>query len=303
MNRDSLITNCNPQFTVFTATYNRGHTLRLVYDSLLSQTMQDFEWLIVDDGSSDDTEKRVRIMIAEGRLRIHYIKKPNGGVHTAHNAAIRKANGRFFLRLDSDDACVPNALETLLDRWAQIPEALRVQFSGVSYLCMQPSGKVIGDYYPVNGWSSDYSRLDAMQGEKWGFHRLEILREYPFPEFNGEKFCPEGLVWARLHEKYMTRCTNVALRIYYSSNDSITTTMTRTRYKSPKGTTLYYGEQMCRLTGRRAFRHAINYIRFSLADCGLIDAWLRSPRRLLVAAAVPFGMLLFARDSLRGDLR
>ena len=290
-----------PWFTVFTATYNRAHTLRRVYDSLQSQTMQDFEWLIVDDGSTDDSETCVREMKAQDRIPIRYVKKGNGGVHTAHNIAIKEARGKLFLRLDSDDACVPHALETLLEKWLEIPDTRRDQYSGVSCLGMRPSGEIVGGAYPVDGWDSDYAVLQSLRGEKWGFHRLDVLREHPFPEFAGESFCPEGLVWGRLHDRYKTRCFNIPLRIYFSSEDSITASMTRTRYRSTKGVTLYYREQMSRLGALRSLRHAINYIRFSTANEGVIDACKRASRKRLVIAALPFGLALHWRDRLRGD--
>jgi len=166
---------------------------------------------------------------------------------------------------------------------------------------MQPSGELVGDPYPVDGWDSDYAVLQSLRGEKWGFHRSDVLQQHQFPEFTGERFCPEGLVWARLHDKYKTRCFNISLRIYFSSGDSITSSMTRTRYRSPKGMALYYNEQMRRLLGARAFRQAINYIRFSPANGGFIEALRRASRKALVVAALPFGTALYWRDRWRGD--
>lgn len=290
-----------PWFTVFTGSYNRAHTLRRVYKSLSAQTMRDFEWLIVDDGSTDDTEARVQEMMQENRLRIRYFKKPNGGVHTAHNVAIKEAKGTFFLRLDSDDACVAHALETLRQKWLEIPEACRVNYSGVSCLCMQPSGEIVGDIYPANQWDSDYVVLASLRGEKWGFHRLDVLREYPFPEFAGERFCPEGLVWARIHDQYKTRCFNIPLRVYFDSNDSLTGNMTRNRYCAPKGVALYYNEQIRRLKTFGALRQAFNYVRFSLANDGVWQAVHSATRKRLVLLALPAGWALHLRDRWRGD--
>lgn len=301
MNHDIPVSGTAPWFTVFTATYNRAHTLRRVYESLLSQTMQDFEWLIVDDGSTDDTEALVQEMMGDGSLLIRYIKKSNGGVHTAHNAAIKNASGKLFLRLDSDDACVPHALATLLEKWLEIPENLRDSYSGASCLCMQPSGELVGDTYPADEWDSDYAVLGSLHGEKWGFHRVDVLREHPFPEFANERFCPEGLVWARLHDKYKTRCFNIPLRIYFDSNDSISGSMTRMRYQASQGVALYYREQMNRFGIFQAFRHAINYVRFSPANGGVIEALKSASRLWLVVAALPFGLVLHWRDGLRGD--
>jgi glycosyltransferase involved in cell wall biosynthesis len=298
---DIQISYAGPCFTVFTGTYNRAYSLRRVYESLLAQTFQDFEWLIVDDGSTDDTDECVRGMVEEGRLRIRYVKKSNGGVHTAHNVALREARGEFFLRLDSDDACVPYALEALRDKWQEIPENIKDEYSGVSCLCMRSSGEIIGDFYPDSPWDSEYPVLLSLQGEKWGAHRVELLRQHPFPEFAGERFCPESLVWARLHDTYKTRCFNAALRIYFESGDSITRSMTRTRYRSPKGVALYYNEQMRRLRKFRAFRHAVNYVRFSSANGGVLRTIITAKSKPLVLLALPLGMVMHVRDRLRGD--
>ncbi|MGH8403661.1 MAG: glycosyltransferase family A protein, partial [Gammaproteobacteria bacterium] len=100
-------------FTAFTGTYNRGPCLHRVYESLLAQTCQDFEWLIVDDGSEDDTQARVNAMMVDAPFAIRYFYKNNGGVHTAHNRAIKAASGELFLRCDSDDEFLPEAMDTL----------------------------------------------------------------------------------------------------------------------------------------------------------------------------------------------
>lgn len=290
-----------PQFTVFTAAYNRAKTLHRVYEALLAQTLSDFEWLIVDDGSEDDTEMRVRKMINEGRLLIRYFKKKNGGVHTAHNMAIREAKGVYFLRLDSDDSCVPQALEILLEAWKKIPADARDEYSGVSCLCKDEYGRIIGDSYPLNEWDSSYCELAKVKGEKWGFHRTALLKDEPFPEFSGERFCPEGLVWARLHNRYKTRCINIPLRIYFDSTDSINSRMVQTRYSAPKGVSLYYSEQLDRLGGTRAFRNAINYVRFSLPTLSPSKIVRRVKRKGLVLLVLPIGLACHTFDRLRGN--
>ena len=119
-------------FTVFTATYNRAHTLHRVWESLCVQTFRDFEWLIIDDGSTDGTEAIVRAWQAEADFDIRYMWKPNEGKHTAYNVAIQCAQGRFFIPFDSDDECVPDALERLNAIWESIPQERRTS----SLLCV-----------------------------------------------------------------------------------------------------------------------------------------------------------------------
>src|SRR3974390_2817293 len=94
-------------FTVFTATYNRAHTLHRVYDSLCAQTLHDFEWIVIDDGSTDNTAELIDDWAKAAQFPIRYFKQNHSGKHVAHNLAVREARGLFFLPLDSDDACLP----------------------------------------------------------------------------------------------------------------------------------------------------------------------------------------------------
>src|SRR5690242_19362698 len=102
-----------PLFTVFTPTYNRAHTIERVYRSLCTQNCRDFEWLVVDDGSTDGTEALIRQWQHEAEFPIRYFWQPNAGKHVAMNRGVAEASGSLFLTLDSDDACVPWALERL----------------------------------------------------------------------------------------------------------------------------------------------------------------------------------------------
>src|SRR5262249_2422136 len=108
-----LSTSKMPLFTVFTPTYNRAHTLHRVFDSLCAQTLRDFEWLVIDDGSSDSTRELIDNWTKSAHFTIRYIKQDHSGKHIAHNCAVREARGQFFLTLDSDDACTPQALERM----------------------------------------------------------------------------------------------------------------------------------------------------------------------------------------------
>jgi glycosyltransferase involved in cell wall biosynthesis len=119
-----------PFFTVFTATYNRAHTLHRAFDSLCAQSFRDFEWLVVDDGSTDDTANLIDKWIKTANFPIRYFRQPNSGKHIAHNLAIREARGQFFTVIDSDDALMPAALERAHNLWHEIPETERYKFCG-----------------------------------------------------------------------------------------------------------------------------------------------------------------------------
>lgn len=287
-------------FTVFTPTYNRARLLGDVYASLLQQTFQDFEWLIVDDGSSDDTEQRVAQWQDEGRLHIRYFRQTNGGKHRAFNRGVKEAQGRLFLPFDSDDTCTPNALERLLFHWYTIPEGQRDGYSAVTALCADKSGKIIGSAFPQDVFDSDAIELGkyGVSGDKWGFQRTDILRRFPFPEFDGEKFITESLVWNRIAMRYRTRYVNEVLQIHEYRGDGLTANVVRIRVNSPQGTTLYYREHLAHpITLGERLRTGINYLRFALHGRQLIDSFLRPPcARALLFMLMPFSIGLYLRD-------
>ena len=136
--------------TVFTPSFNRAHTIERVYKSLLSQTVQDFEWIIVDDGSTDGTEVLVSNWIREGKLNIRYIRQENKGKFQTLVDTIYRASGKWFLIADSDDEFVPDTIQAFMDSYAQIPDDVKPSVSGVSCLVMDSvTGQIVGDKFPI----------------------------------------------------------------------------------------------------------------------------------------------------------
>jgi glycosyltransferase involved in cell wall biosynthesis len=251
------------RFTVMTPTYNRAHTLGRVYENLCAQTFRDFEWVIVDDGSTDGTKDLVSSW--KPPFPIRYFWKPNGGKHTAMNLGVSVAGGEFVLFADSDDRFTTNALERFDYRWRQIPDPSR--FANLSCLCCKPDGSIIGQPYPAE-YADAFTFADQVHyrsAERWGVNRTDCLREFPFPE--GEPFVPESLVWNRLSRKYAARFFNEPLRIIYPSPDSLSRKMVKLRASSPKATLTYYRE-LAFLPGPvlLRLRGAINYCRFTIVS-------------------------------------
>jgi len=260
-------TNENLFLTVFTPTYNRAYTLHLVFNSLLQQSFKNFEWLIVDDGSEDNTEALVTQWIAEADFPIRYIYKKNGGKHTALNEGIRCAKGQWFLVFDSDDACVANAFEIFHDAYNAIPETEKALFSTITGRCMDEKGQAVGPQYAAevedvsDPWQQLVMRSSA---ERWGINRTSYLQRNLFPEFPGEKFIPESIVWNRLSTKYSTRFINIPLRVFQPLPDGLTASMLKIRVNSPLGTRLVYEEQVrMGLPFMQKVKSLINYYRFS----------------------------------------
>ena len=212
-----------PLFTIFTPTYNRAHTLPRVYESIATQSFRDFEWLVVDDGSTDNTAELVEAWMREADFTIRYILQANGHKKTAFNRGVREARGELFLCWDSDDTAPTDALQIFHDRWCGIPENERSKYVGVTGLCIDETGAIVGDRYPASPYDSDTlsSTLgDGISGEKWGFQRTEVLRDYPFPEFI-KGLVGEGLIWNAIARKYRTRYVNDVVRIYHVEPDSL----------------------------------------------------------------------------------
>lgn len=210
--------------TVYTPAYNRAHTLHRVYDSLKSQTYRDFEWVIVDDGSTDDTKERVEEFQSQNTFfPIRYFYQENRGKHIATNRAVREARGSFFITLDSDGGCKPEALERLMEVWNTIPVAQRMEYKGVSCRCCKPDqpDAIIGTALPGNAACLDSNDHDLryryhVKGELWGMSRREVLLEHPYPAVPGLRYYPEGVYWGKLGLQYKTRYFDEPLRIYYT---------------------------------------------------------------------------------------
>ena len=212
-------------FTVFTPTFNRAIVLHRVYESLLQQTFNNFEWLIIDDGSTDNTAELVSRWSHNQStwFSIRYYRQENQHKKVAHNFAVEHARGELFICLDSDDKCIPEALEKLYFHWHQIPASERHQFSSIYTLCCDEFGCPIGDYFPCESWI-DSTTLDIaykfkIRGEKWGVYRTSILRKFPFPEEATKLpgLVMESVVWNKISENYRTRFLNDHLRIYFSN--------------------------------------------------------------------------------------
>lgn len=289
------------RFTVFTPTYNRAHTLPRVYESLKNQSYKDFEWLIVDDGSCDGTEDLIKGWQAEDQIDIRLFYQENQGKHAAFNRGVLEAQGEFFLTLDSDDACVPNALERFNYHWQGVPLAERENFSGVTCLCMSPEGKIIGTRFPAAVMDTDpitFTVKHKVKGEKWGFHRTDILRQYPFPIFRSERFVPEGVVWNRIGRKYKLRFIDEPLRIYEYLPDGLMASGIRLRAQNPLGARLYYFEYMqLTIPLKHKWKAIINYFRFS-AHAGMTPlAALRELSNFSEGSLLlPVGYLFYLAD-------
>ncbi|WP_394863098.1 glycosyltransferase family A protein, partial [Paraclostridium bifermentans] len=203
----------NYKITVFTPTYNRGNMLKNLYEDLKTQLFDSFEWLIVDDGSTDNTKELVELWIEESIIDIRYIYKKNGGKHTAINVGVKNSNGELFFIVDSDDRIFSNTLNTINDVWKHINDD---EIKGVVGLCVDNKGEVVGSKLPekINKtYFSDLYIKHGVTGDKAVVYLTDIMKEYPFPEEDNVKFVMEEVVWANISKKYKVLCMNEPMMI------------------------------------------------------------------------------------------
>lgn len=195
--------------TVFTSIYNRGNLLDNLYQSLKRQTDRRFEWLIVDDGSEDNTRETVRDFIKEGGITIRYYYQENQGKHMAVNLGAKEAKGEWFFIVDSDDYLVDTAIEELWKYLAEIAEDSR--FAGVAGLKGKPDGSAWLSWYGkdqkgnekltdgekdyLDATSIEYRYKYKVKGDRAEVIRTELIRKYPFPKFGDERFLSEAALW------------------------------------------------------------------------------------------------------------
>lgn len=215
------------RITVFTPTYNRAETLHRVYESLVKQTYKNFEWIIVDDGSNDNTKEVVEKMKKTATFPIKYIYQANSGKHVAINRALKETNSELFLIADSDDSFSKDALKIFIDTWDNIDEKEKKNYKGVIAKCYNAEdGSSIGKFPKEMFDSNDLDAYFKLRlcFEKWSIIRTDVMEEIPFPEPNEKlKFYPESVVWWRMGRKYKTRYIDKNIREYYrDQNNSLT---------------------------------------------------------------------------------
>lgn len=250
--------------TIFTPTYNRAHLLPHLYESIVAQTFSDFEWIIVDDGSVDDTAQVIQSFIAENKLTIRYFHQSNSGKHVAINKGVCEAQGELFFIADSDDTLPCEALQIVADAYKKTIE--KEDVGGVVGFDATPDGQIIG-----GGMAQDelYATTQeahfkyALRGDMKEVFRTQVLREFPFPKIIGERFCPEALVWGRIAQKYKMLFVHQIIYIADYQDGGLTDNIIRIRMHSPIATLMHYSELASYdIPFMAKLKAAINYWRF-----------------------------------------
>ena len=215
----------SPFFTVFTPVYNGEKHIHRVCESIEQQSFKDFEWIVINDGSTDNTAQIIKDFIKNHpEIDVKFLEQENMGKHMAWNRALREAKGVLFVPADADDYFFANSLSFFHEKWTSLSPSEQKITSGLNVLCYDnDSENVIGDSYPVDELRSNNLDLRFkynLSGEKWGCIRVDLLQQMPFPAITGSHY-PEGYLWFSLAKRYQVICFNVPLRRYYTTETGI----------------------------------------------------------------------------------
>ncbi|MCO8074282.1 glycosyltransferase family 2 protein [Acinetobacter lwoffii] len=253
--------------TIVTPTYNRTKYLPRLYTSLIKQTNMNFEWIVVDDGSIDDTEGLIKDFKNENIINIIYLKKENGGKHTALNLGVELSNFPYIFIVDSDDTLPENSIKVIIEK---IEEAsLRADYKTIAGICGNKAnlnGQVVGNVMDDEIVCSymDFRYKYEISGDKAEVFKTEILKKYRFPVFDNEKFCPEALIWNRISKNYDMYFFNKTIYFCEYLEGGLTDQILIVRKKSPNATLLYYYElsECYKIKFKYRVRGYLNYWRF-----------------------------------------
>ena len=281
-----------PTLTVFTPTYNRAYCLHRGYEALKRQTCKDFMWLVVDDGSIDNTRELVEKWQTEADFTIQYIYKENGGMHTAHNTAYQNIYTELNTCIDSDDYMTDDAVEKIIKFWK---ENGNDKYAGIIGLDATKDGQIIGTKFSddlkettLNGF---YAR--GGKGDKKLVYRTDVINAYPaYPEFENEKFVPLDYKYLLVDQNYRLLTLNASLVIVEYMPDGSIKNIFKQYRNNPKGfafsrlSRIQYG-----VTFKERFKNAIHLVSSSIFMGDY--SWLFKTKHLyLVLLAIPFGIIL-----------
>ena len=281
-----------PFLTVFTPAYNRAYTLPRTYESMKQQKNTDFIWLVVDDGSADNTAELVRQwQQEENGFEIRYIYKENGGMHTAHNTAYEHIDTELNVCIDSDDALAPDAVQIIADAWDRVRDQ---GYAGLLGIDAEFNGNVIGVGFPEGLTETTLGAYyrNGGRGDKKLVLRTDVVRQYPpYPTFEGEKFVPLGSLYTMIDRDYRLSVVDAVLCLVEYMPDGSTHNMIRQYYRNPNG---FRYARLVTLGDPQPFKNKMKLYIHYVAESYLAGKPILkdAPSKLLCMASVPFGAAL-----------
>lgn len=279
--------------TVFTPTYNRAHTLGRTYESLCRQTCDDFEWLIIDDGSTDNTRELVEGWVSDKIIPIRYIYQENQGMHGAHNTAYRNIRTELNTCIDSDDWMLDDSVKLIVEFWKQNGSDA---YAGIIGLDQKENGEIIGHQFPeglkettLHGYYASGGR-----GDKKLVYRTEVINKYPeYPRFAGERYFSLGYKYRLIDQDYKMLTINEPLVIVEYQQDGSSRNMLKQYWNNPKGFSYLRIFQMnYSQSWRRKYVICIHYVSHSIR-CRNYRFLMDTPMNYLTLLAIMPGIALY----------
>lgn len=288
------------RLTIFTPTYNRAYTLPRLYDSLCAQTCKDFEWLVVDDGSTDDTQALLRKWVEEGFLEIRCVFQENGGKMRAYNRAVSLARGELFVCVDSDDVlAAKSVVADSLRYWdlhrnekSEKPIAGMISFK--KPLGSNRNFSTIREDVKISGAEEIFQKYSI---EHTDFVLTEILTRYPYPVFEGEKFTTDVYIFYKMDEAYNFLVHPYFSQLFQYQDDGYTKHYRRLLFDNPKG---YRELHSVRIKYKKKdyWKSIICYISISffIGDHTLFSS---SPNKWMTILLFPVGIIKYFVDKFK----
>lgn len=291
--------------TIFTPSYNRAYCLNKCYESLVHQKNKDFLWLIIDDGSSDNTKELVTGWIKENKIEIRYHYQKNQGMHGAHNTAYDLITTTLNTCIDSDDCMAEDAVGKILTAWEHIKD--QPKFAGIVGLDANQKGEIIGTSIPEHLTETtlyDIYNTHKVSGDKKLVYRTEVVKKYPkYPIFEAERFVPLGFLYQNIDQDYVLYPVNEVFCEVEYMPDGSSMNMLKQYRRHPRGFAFSRKSRMkLDKSFKNKFKNAIHYVSSSMFSKNK-NFLKESPQKIITLLAIPFGVLLnlYIRSKTKND--
>ena len=273
---------------------------------MAAQTDRDMEVIVVDDGSKDNTREVVEQWRSAVNFDVVYVYQENQGKATAHNTMLKHATGEVTVLLDSDDLLTEDALATIRQYWGKVRNVS--DCAGVECLCTDlNTGELLGTPYPRDEMISNFLEIRRdhhIRGDKLHAIATSVLKQYPFPRFNGEKHIPPSTVWSRIAHQYRFLHINKSLKLVEYQGDGISKGWRDKKTSNPCGYRQYYLEILDDhkhyFTLAKRFVAARRYVYLSfLCGTSFVQQMRDTDNRLLYLGAFPLGVLKYLGSGIR----
>lgn len=283
--------------TIFTPTYNRAYILHKLYDSLLKQTNNNFEWIIVDDGSTDNTQKIIKEWITEGKINIRYFYQENQGKSIAHNLGVDMAYGDLFICVDSDDYLTEDAVDIVL----RYKEKINIEKTCVGIVGnrITINEKIIGSNMPKNiEFSTLYDLYNKYKhkGDTVLVYKTSEIRKYKFPKIDGEKFVPETYIYDKIDQDGKLLIIQEKIYICEYLEDGYTKNAKNLMKKNPRGYILYAKQRIRLAKGiKEKLRASAQYV-LGNKLLGNKKYIKESPSKILTIISIPLANIFYYKN-------